>query len=67
VASAAKDRVIEADVDEVVGWRTDELRRAGYRDRAAQILARHTEVDLHLAVALIARGCPQRTALRILL
>jgi hypothetical protein len=67
MASAAKDRLIEVEGDEVLGWRTEELRRAGYGERAAQILARHSEVDLHLAVSLIVRGCPQRTALRILL
>jgi len=31
------------------------------------ILASHVEVDLHVATDLVARGCPSKTALRILL
>ena len=51
----------------VTGWRMEELCRAGYDERSAQLLALHTEVDLHLATDLLRRGCPQATALRILL
>jgi len=48
-------------------WRSDELRRAGYDEREATLLAMHLEVDLHYAVELVRRGCPPTTALKILL
>ena len=50
----------------VVGWRFDELQRAGYEERVAMELALRPDVDLHLAVDLPRRGCPIDTALRIL-
>jgi hypothetical protein len=67
MASAARDRLSEVEADEVVRWRKDELRRAGYGERAVRTLAREADVDLHLAIKLLARGCPERVALRILL
>jgi hypothetical protein len=48
-------------------WRTEELERAGYSHRAAGRLAARQDIDLHLAVRLLARGCPPDLALRILL
>lgn len=53
--------------ERLISWRQEELERAGYDKRAALALALETTVDLHLAVNIIRRGCPQRTALRILL
>jgi len=50
----------------VVGWRFDELCRAGYGQREALELADRPDVDLHLAVELMRRGCSTETALRIL-
>jgi hypothetical protein len=48
-------------------WRAQELQRAGYRrDQAAELAGRH-DVDLHLAVELLERGCDPDLALRILL
>ena len=48
-------------------WRAEELERAGYRpDQAAELAGRH-DVDLHLAVELLERGCDPDLALRILL
>ena len=61
---ATKER--EATSRRVVGWRFEELRRAGYGERDALELADRSDVDLHLAVELIRRGCPLETALRIL-
>lgn len=65
--------VVEWDVSGEVGeelrvvlWRVSTLRSAGYDDDAALDLALDRRVDLHLAVGLLARGCPQDTALRIL-
>ena len=54
-------------VDQVVSWRLTQLRRAGYPQREAVLLSRCADVDLHLAVELVERGCPVDVALRILL
>jgi hypothetical protein len=51
----------------VVEWRVETLRRAGFAADAALDLAFTKHVDLHDAVALVQRGCPADTALRILL
>jgi hypothetical protein len=64
--------VIESDIPEtederVARWRLEQLLRAGYDDTAALILADLVDVDLHLAVDLVSRGCAADTALRILL
>ena len=48
-------------------WRLEELQRAGYERRMARSLAERSYVDLHLATALLRRGCPVDTALRILI
>lgn len=53
--------------EDVVFWRADELRRAGYDPAAILELAPRMDVDLHFAVGLLARGCAPGTALRILL
>ena len=69
-------QVSERDVDtrleldeelRVVLWRMAALERAGYDDQTATDLALAGDVDLHVAVSLMERGCPQGTALRILL
>ena len=51
----------------VLGWRYEELVRAGYAEREAMILADRGDVDLHLATKLLGAGCPTSTAMRILL
>ena len=48
-------------------WRTEELERAGYSNRAAGRLAARQDVDLHLAIRLLERGCAPELALKILL
>ncbi len=48
-------------------WRLDSLERAGYDAESAAVLAASPEVDLHLAVSLLQRGCPVSLALQILL
>jgi hypothetical protein len=50
----------------VVAWRFQVLLRAGYSWDSATRLAVSPEVDLHVAVELRARGCPEATAVRIL-
>jgi len=51
----------------VLSWRLAQLAGAGYGDVAAVALATRPEVDLHRATDLLLHGCPQQTALRILL
>lgn len=46
-------------------WRVERLRDAGYSLEAACNLVSSRDVDLHLAVDLISRGCPHSTAVRI--
>ncbi len=48
-------------------WRAQELERAGYEARAAGRLAARHDVDLHLAISLLERGCEPELALQILL
>jgi len=55
------------ETEEVRTWRFCTLRRAGYPDAAATSLADARGVDLHLAVSLLASGCPVETAVAILL
>ncbi len=57
----------ELEIEQVERWRLDTLRRAGFEAEAAAVLAASHEVDLHLAVALLERGCPAGVALQILL
>jgi hypothetical protein len=57
----------ELEAERVLDWRREELERAGYEIAAARTLAERTDVDLHLAVALVRDGCPPETAVRILL
>ena len=56
-----------SELDRVVDWRLRELRRAGYTDSGARSLAERVEIDLHRAIDLLKTGCPEETALRILL
>jgi len=64
---SAVEEVIETELDRVERWRAEELLRAGYAPGAAQDLAARTDVDLHLAIELLERGCPADVAVRILL
>ena len=55
------------EVELVEQWRLDSLERAGYDAESAAVLAASPEVDLHLAVSLVKRGCPVELAVQILL
>lgn len=57
--------VTSADV--VRQWRLDELSKAGYQPSDALVLSGRREIDLHVAISLLKRGCPPQTALRILI
>ena len=53
--------------DAIFDWRLAELTRAGYSHADAWLLAAAKNVDRRVAERLLAEGCPQSTALRILL
>lgn len=55
------------ETDTVRRWRLEELIRAGYAPYDALLLSCRRDVELHTATELLRRGCPPRTALRILL
>ena len=59
--------VPDLEIEQVERWRLESLERAGYDLEAAAVLAASHEVDLHLAVDLLRRGCPVDVALQILL
>jgi hypothetical protein len=50
----------------VESWRATELERAGYPADVAAELAGRMDVDLHLAVELLSKGCSPELALNIL-
>jgi hypothetical protein len=58
---------VETEAERVERWRAEELERAGYELSAAAVLAASPAVDLHRAIDLLSRGCPQDTAMQILL
>jgi hypothetical protein len=62
-----EDAVASATDDSVIRWRMLVLLRAGYLWNDAVELAMDTNVDLHLAVELVDKGCASETARRILL
>jgi hypothetical protein len=61
------ETIDETEAELILRWRFDVLVRAGYDVGSALLLASHVEIDLHRASALVRRGCPTETALRILL
>ena len=62
IAPSRADRERET----VTSWRVERLLQAGYDAEASLVLALDRDVDLHLAVSLLERGCPPDTALEIL-
>lgn len=67
MTAAQFEAIDETEAEMILRWRFDELVRAGYDIGSALLLASHVEIDLHDASALVRRGCPSETALRILL
>jgi hypothetical protein len=47
-------------------WRAQELERAGYPASVAMELAMRADVDLHIAVELLQKGCSPQVAADIL-
>jgi len=67
VTTAAETEIRDETTELVAAWRAEQLEMAGYAALAAAELATRHDVDLHVAVDLVARGCPADLALRILL
>ena len=67
MSAAELDIYVETEGERIHRWRSEELERAGYDESQAAELAVRADVDLHLAVELLERGCPPPIALRILL
>ena len=66
--TAAETRLApDSELERIEQWRGEELERAGYPVRDAAMLAARHDVDLHLAIDLVDRGCPVPVALEILL
>jgi hypothetical protein len=57
----------EVEIEQIERWRLESLARAGYDAESAAVIAASHDVDLHLAVQLLQRGCPLDVALQILL
>ena len=66
-AAELQDLDFDTEAERVLLWREEELERAGYGRDTARQLAESTAVDLHLATQLLRRGCPEPTAVEILL
>ena len=66
MSTAETNIATETEQERVERWRADELERAGYPPDAASMLASRPDVDLHLAVELVERGCAPELAFRIL-
>ena len=64
--NAAEIQLLE-ETDPVEAWRAEQLELAGFGAAAAAELAMRQDVDLHVAIELVSRGCPQELALQILL
>ncbi len=65
--TAAQAQIVDHELDQIESWRLEELERAGYRPHDAAALAVRQDVDLHLAVDLLDKGCAPDLALSILL
>ncbi len=65
--TTAADTEIREETQLVEAWRAEQLEMAGYGAQAAADLAMRHDVDLHVAIGLIAQGCPADLALKILL
>ena len=57
----------ETELERIEHWRAEELARAGFDPGDAVALAARHDIDLHLAVELIEQGCPNETAIEILI
>jgi hypothetical protein len=58
---------LREEIELVEAWRAEQLEMAGYGAQAAAELAMRQDVDLHIAIDLLASGCQPDLALQILL
>jgi ABC-type phosphate/phosphonate transport system substrate-binding protein len=63
----AAETEIRDETELVEAWRAEQLELAGFGAAAAAELAARPDVDLHVAVELVTRGCAPELALKILL
>ena len=63
--SANRERAVRP-ADDVAAWRRARLLRAGFGDEAATVLSLELDVDLHVLLELVDRGCPPALAARIM-
>jgi len=59
--------VLTEQEEQVLDWRFDSLRRVGFDAELAFLLASTRRIDLHDVLRLVLRGCPPKTAGRILI
>jgi hypothetical protein len=67
MTAAEAQLTFDTELERIEQWRAEELERAGYGTGDAAMVAGRHDVDLHLAIDLLARGCPPELALEILL
>jgi hypothetical protein len=67
MAAAELHLLAQNERERVEHWRAEELIRAGYDRVDAFALAGRHDIDLHLAVELVQRGCPYELAIDILI
>ena len=67
MSAAHLETRVDTEMEMVEQWRHEALSRAGYGPEASTVIAASHDVDLHLAVELLERGCPVELALQILL
>ena len=67
MTAAQFEQLEETEAVEVLRWRFDVLIKVGFEIEEAAVIAANVEIDLHKAEALMRRGCPSETALRILI
>jgi hypothetical protein len=67
MASTDLQTLVETESERIERWRAEELERAGYEPGSAAKIAVRPDIDLHLAIDLLARGCQPDLALKILL
>ena len=65
--TTAAETEISEETELVEAWRAEQLEMAGYGAQAAFEIALRQDVDLHVAIDLVSRGCPTDLALAILL
>ena len=65
--AATELNIVETESEKVERWRAEELEKVGYDVISAHELAARPDVDLHLAIELVANGCPVPLAVEILL